>query len=419
MSHLTTSEFSLSDLSSSSIFELSDSELSELSELSLSDFATTDLDTESDNKITTTGIKTSEKIETKSSSNEFITNEFTKLCKNYEYIPLIHDKVKRIIVLGDIHGDYNLAINLMKIGKVIKTDNDGNVDWIGGDTVVVQVGDQIDRCRPQGKTCNNDEATPDDEASDVKILNLFTDLHYKAKKSGGKVISLLGNHELLNVEGYMSYVSKMNFDDFTDYIDSENPSLAFRSGEDARRHAFKPGNEMAKFLACTRVTCLIIGSNLFVHAGLINSIMDHLKIKKNTDIIDIDILVKKWLLGLINKEYVKHIVNGNELSMFWTRILGNIPSNTSNENNKCLDYIGSVLETFKIGSIVIGHTPQSFLHNEGINSVCDNRVWRVDNGSSAAFNSFDKQYLETGVINKNREPQVLEILDDKYFNVLR
>ena len=32
---------------------------------------------------------------------------------------------------------------------------------------------------------------------------------------------------------------------------------------------FKPGNKLSNFLACTRKMILIIGDNLFVHAGLI------------------------------------------------------------------------------------------------------------------------------------------------------
>lgn len=359
----------------------------------------------------------------KNDVNEFILQDFVKLCKNYEYIPSIHPKTRRIVVLGDIHGDEKLALEMLKIGKVISIDSDENIEWIGGDTVVVQVGDQIDRCRPHSVdslSCNVFGSTINDEASDIKIMKLFTELHYKAKKYEGKVISLLGNHELMNSLGYMDYVSKMNFSEFNDYIDMNNPSLKFNSGEDARRHAFKPGNEMAVFMGCTRVSCLIIGSNLFVHAGIIDIIMDKLKIKKRNDVENIDITVRKWLLGLINKEYVKHIINASEKSMFWTRILGNIPYDVSNENTECIDHIKNVLSVLEIGHIIVGHTPQSFLHGHGINGICNDKIWRVDNGSSSAFHGYDKKYdKETGNVDENRKPQVLEILDDSQFNILK
>lgn len=360
--------------------------------------------------------------ESKHDINHFINSEFVSMCKKYDYIPAINEKVRRIVVLGDIHGDYKLALKLLTIGKVIDSNTKDGIKWIGGDTVIVQVGDQIDRCRPESidsLTCAYDGATINDEASDMKILRLFTNLHYKAKEQGGKVISLLGNHELMNVEGYMNYVSKKNIDEFNKYVDPKNRSLTFKSGEDARKYAFKPGNEISKYLGCTRLSCVVIGSNLFVHAGMINVIMDELKINKKEDLESIDILVRKWLLGLINKEYVKHIVNGADKSMFWTRILGNIPHNISNEDPRCLKHIDKVLETFQIGSIIIGHTPQSFMHGEGINGICNNKIWRVDNGSSEAFHGYDKKFLATGIVDENRTPQVLEILNDTEYRILK
>lgn len=399
---------SISSFSSSE----SGSESSELSDFS-------DFSSESDKLNKSTKLDDSESA---ISVNEFISKDFVKLCKDYDYIPTIHPKTRRIIVLGDIHGDMKLAIKMLKIGKVISIDSDENIEWIGEDTIVVQVGDQIDRCRPHSinsLSCNIFGSTIDDEASDIKILKLFTELHYKAKIKGGKVISLLGNHELMNSLGSLEYVSKMNFDEFNDYIDSNNPSLKFQSGEEARRHAFKPGNDMAILMGCTRVSCVVIGSNLFVHAGMIDTILDELKVKKRDDLEKIDIKVRKWLLGLINKEYVKHIINSNNESMFWNRILGNIPHNISNDNPECIKHIKNVVKILQIGHIIVGHTPQSFLHGHGINGICDNKIWRVDNASSSAFHGYDKKYLTTGKIDINRTPQVLEILDDDQFNILK
>jgi hypothetical protein len=41
----------------------------------------------------------------------------------------------------------------------------------------------------------------EDEGSDLKIILFMYELNKKAEKHGGKVISLIGNHELLNVLG--------------------------------------------------------------------------------------------------------------------------------------------------------------------------------------------------------------------------
>lgn len=359
--------------------------------------------------------------------NEFINKDFVKMCKDYKYIPTVMPAVKRIIVLGDIHGDYNVAIKMLKIGKVIDVLPDNNIKWIGGDTYVVQVGDQIDRCRPKSVDnllCSDPKATINDEASDIKILNLFTDLHKQAVENGGMVISLLGNHELLNVIGNLDYVSFKGIEEFNHYSDLNNKNIKFNSGREARKYAFQPGGPIGVMLGCSRLSSVIIGNNLFVHAGMIDIILDKLDIKKVDNLESINIMIKKWLLGLINKNYIKHIISFDKesakTSMFWTRILGGIPPNVSNENPICIKNISRVLKLFNIGKIIIGHTPQSMVkgHEHGINSTCGDSIWRVDNASSSAFHGFDEDYMKTGKINKHREPQVLEIIDDKNFNVL-
>jgi hypothetical protein len=340
-----------------------------------------------------------------------------KYCSEYNYIPTILPKTRRIVALGDIHGDYNLCIKLLKIAKVI----DDDLNWIGKDTIIVQVGDQIDRCRPyNGMTCDMKETTLEDENSDVKILKFFTKLDKIAQKNNppGKVISLLGNHELLNVHGFSNYVSYEGLQKFNDYKDPENPKLLFKSGEEARKYSFKPGKEYARFLGCTRLGAVIIGSNLFVHAGLINHFIDQLKLDKETDLDDINFKIQKWLLGLIEKNFIEDIVSGNKYSMFWNRILGYLPSNVNIKDNRCSESISKVLKIFKINSMIIGHTPQSFYFNEKINSTCSNKIWRIDNGSSKAFDIFDHEFIKTGIVSEARKPQVLEIINDDEFNIL-
>jgi Icc-related predicted phosphoesterase len=345
------------------------------------------------------------------------TDYFEQYCKNYKYLPTVLPKARRIVAIGDIHGDYRLCIKLLKIAQVI----DNNLNWIGGDTIVVQVGDQIDRCRPyNGKNCSLQETTLDDEHSDIKILKFFTKLDKIAQKNvpPGKVISLLGNHELLNVQGYFNYVSYEGISKFDNYKDPSNPNLLFESGQEARKYSFRPGNEYSKFLACTRLGAVIIGSNLFVHAGIIDHFIKQLNLENVNDLEDINIKIQKWLLGLIDKKYVDDIINGTQYSMFWNRILGNLPKDVSLKDPRCANYITEALRIFNVDSMIIGHTPQSFINNDKINSTCSNKVWRVDNGSSKAFNIFDHEYIKTGKITDSRKPQVLEILNDDTFNVL-
>jgi len=58
----------------------------------------------------------------------------------------------------------------------------------------------------------------------------------------------------------------------------------------------------------------------------------------------------------------------------------------------------------KATHIAIGHTTQ-FSSNKGINSICNDRVWRCDVGMSRAFgNRTSEPY---------RHPQVMEILSSE------
>lgn len=344
--------------------------------------------------------------------------DYNLYCKNIPFTPFVIPPVGRIIVLGDIHGDYELAIKMLKLAKLITIGKHKEIKWIGGNTYVVQVGDQIDRCRPVGdKECSQTDATYNDEDSDIKILELFTNLDLQARKQGGMVISLIGNHELMNSKGKMQYVSKKNINHFLNYKSKTSPDKVFDSPLSARQFAFSPGNEYGVFLGCTRMPSVIIGSNLFVHAGMINSIIEFLDINERSDLESINIAIKKWLLGIVEYKGIRDFVDSD--SMFWTRVLGTLPPNVDFSDKLCVSQLDKVLNVLKINNVIIGHTPQSFLYNDGINSTCNNKIWRVDNGSSAAFHKLDDTFVKTGIISESRKPQVLEILNDKIFKIIK
>lgn len=345
---------------------------------------------------------------------------FEKYCKKHKYYPLILPAKKQIIAIGDLHGDYDLTIRVLKLAKLI----DDHIKWIGGDTYVVQVGDQVDNCRPYEKKCNepdsgNLSSFSETSAEDVRILKLFTELDEQAQKTGGAVISLLGNHEIMNVMGNLNYVSYNDVQKFKDYKDPNNPSLKFDKPEDARIHAFKPGNEYAIMMACTRVPAIIIGSFIFVHAGFINKFLEKLNMSGRADLYKISYILRKWLLGIIDKNNVVNIISSARYSLFWDRILGSIPPDMNNNHPKCVDYLNKALDVFQIDKMVIGHTPQFFTHNIGINKTCDDKLWRVDFGGSFGFHKFDKEFINSGHSVNLRNAQVLKIVNDKDITILK
>ena len=327
--------------------------------------------------------------------------------------------VERIIVIGDIHGDLKMAHELLKVGGLI--DNNGN--WIGGDTVVVQVGDQVDRCRYSGIPCNQKEATPDDEGNDWAIIKFFTKLNYQASKDGGAVYSLLGNHELMNVNGDFRYVSYEGINEFSkngQYNKDSKKPIANNSNH-ARRNAFKPGHPIADFLGCTRKVALKIGSNLFAHAGVLPSVAEKYSIKSINQIMSL------YLWKIIKaKGSFGEILSTHEHSPLWNRVYGNIgldtyKTTTSVNNDECDKHLLPLNQIYKVDKIYVGHTP---LLQHGIGSACNDRLWLTDYGSSRAFDKFDKSYSESSNYHRDaiREAQVLEILEKdgvKTTNILK
>jgi len=301
---------------------------------------------------------------------------WTDKCSKYDYIPDVLPAVNRIIVLGDIHGDFNKMIDMLKIGKVIDSKN----NWIGGETVVVQVGDQIDSCRSDGSFhCHQPQDNDDD--NDVEILYFMTELHKKAQEDGGAVYSIMGNHELMNVQGDFSYVSHNN------YINFKHGKY---TGEEGRYNAFQPGNEIASFLACTRKMALVIGSNLFVHAGIIDSI------SSKYHITDLNEILTKYLLGMnIGMDSFNDLFTPHKQSPMWNRTLA---------NGDC-SALSKTLSSYNVGRLYVGHTPQL---TKGIESRCNRKLWLTDIGVSKAFKKFGG----------NNIVQVLEITNDKTIKVL-
>jgi len=310
------------------------------------------------------------------------------MCTNQNYI--LPD-ANHIIVIGDIHGDYELVLKILKFSKVI----DDDLNWIGGDIIIVQLGDQIDSLRPSKK--NNINL----EANDIKILKFFNELNKKAEKSGGKVISLLGNHEIMNVLGDFRYVSKKDIDYFKNYKDLKTGKV-FKNGIDGRKYAFSIGNEYANLLACTRYSAIIIGEFLFIHSAVLENFAKQFSIHK------INTIVRKWLLNELKIQ--SEIADLNKIisndSIFWNRVFGFLPPYLSIDNPDCEKYIKPILKIYNVNGIFIGHTPQNLVHNVGINSTCDDKLWRVDSGNSYAFNIIE-------LAHKFKKFEVLEIINKK------
>jgi hypothetical protein len=265
---------------------------------------------------------------------------------------------ERIIAIGDLHGDLDAAVGALRLGGAIDEEH----RWIGGDLVVVQTGDILDR--------------GDDEE---EIMDLLQRLRYQADAAGGAVHILNGNHELMNAAWDFRYVTERAFADSSDFrvtVDlSDSTIAALPPMVRKRASAFKPGQNVALFLA-QRNTAVIVGRSVFVHGGILP---EHVEMGLGR----MNVEIQLWLLGETPQpEWVS-----SERSPVWTRLYSNAPDSAA------CDTLDAVLKNLDLDRMVVGHTVQP----NGITSYCEGKVWCIDVGMAKHYGG---------------RPEVLEIRGD-------
>lgn len=105
----------------------------------------------------------------------------------------VWDGVDRVVAVGDLHGDYLAFYEIMRSASLI--DQEG--DWIGGNTHLVQTGD-----------------IPDRGPESIRIIDHLRRLSKQAKKAGGRVHTLVGNHEAMNMTGDVRFVHPGEYEHF-------------------------------------------------------------------------------------------------------------------------------------------------------------------------------------------------------------
>jgi hypothetical protein len=134
--------------------------------------------------------------------------------------------VERIVAIGDIHGDLDAFVLLLKNAKVL--DNRNN--WSGGKTHLVIPGDFIDRG-------NNSR----------KVMDLLMALEPQAQKAGGRVHALLGNHEAMDMYGDLRYVVKADYEAFRTAESADIREQALQAALEKLREAGKTQVNLASY----------------------------------------------------------------------------------------------------------------------------------------------------------------------------
>lgn len=272
-----------------------------------------------------------------------------------DFIPL--QPGQRLVVIGDIHGRHDVLLTCLTESGIIMAPNTDNedespTDWIAGNTVLVQVGDLLDR-----------------GYGEEKCFRLLAKLGRQAQKEGGRVVVLWGNHEVWNAERNFTCTNDESAFEttFGDLLDGLEGGIAWRDNfkqYPVRSRTFCPGGLLAEPFLSKLKMVVKIGNTVLVHGGLT---VRHLQ-SFGGSIEAMNEGIKKWILDVDKVFFVKH----PDRSALWMRDF----SCSKNLCSKAEGMVDAVLQALDADRIVVGHTIQS----NGVNSAHNERVWRVDIG---------------------------------------
>ena len=237
--------------------------------------------------------------------------QFT-LAKDIPVQESVYPMPEKMIAISDIEGNYVPFREFLINNGVIDSDN----KWIFGKGHLVIPGDVFDR-----------------GLNVTECLWFIYYLEQEATKSGGHVHFILGNHEIMNMNGNIKYVRKK-------YIDN-----AAMLGEDYRNF-YKPSTELGRWLESKNITEKI-GDYLFLHGGISKEINE-----QNASIETINRSAREYYYRskeakLSNDTLVKLLYN-SKLCPFWYR---GYVDQTIVETD-----LDNTLNIFVVNKIVVGHT---------------------------------------------------------------
>lgn len=185
--------------------------------------------------------------------------------------------VDRIVAVGDVHGAYDALVETLQAADVI----DSRLSWNGGKTHLVFTGDLLDR-----------------GAKSRQVMDLIMRLEKEARRRGGRVHLLLGNHEVMNLNGDLRYVADAEYAAYQDIESKRDREHWFRNylasqpeesdevvaraefdilappGYFGHRKAFRHNGKYGKWLL-KKPFIVVINDTAFVHGGLPFFVTEH------------------------------------------------------------------------------------------------------------------------------------------------
>ncbi|MGD9707741.1 MAG: metallophosphoesterase [Candidatus Delongbacteria bacterium] len=222
------------------------------------------------------------------------------------------EEPEKLFAISDIEGNYDDFITILTNNGII----DENLNWSFDKGHLVLNGDMVDR----GEFV-------------TQVLWLVIKLEVEAEKSGGKVHYLLGNHDIMLMQGDTRYAVEKYHD------------LAKKTGRELKDY-FATDTYFGSWMRGKNAVEKI-GSTVFIHGGLSDSLLTYgISIEKINDIARRNIDVPDSLLG---KE--ADLIFGS-FGPFWYR--GLVTDNKKYDKIKKKE-LKKILAYYDADRIVVGH----------------------------------------------------------------
>jgi hypothetical protein len=287
-----------------------------------------------------------------STSFSFIANS------NFEIPKSTYSDSQKILAISDIESNYGAFRNFLINSKVI----DQELNWTFGKNHLVLVGDFIDR-----------------SYFTTQILWFIYKLEQDAKSKGGNVHYILGNHEIMNMQGDHRY-AKLKYNHVASILGK-------------KQFEFYGKNSFIGRWLESKNTIELINGNLFVHGG-ISPELEKIELKIN----ELNQLIRdnyyKPYFPQKNGSKNQELLTSTKTSPYWYR--GYFKGELQQEE------VEKGLDKFNAKTVIVGHTVQS-----KVNRTYNGKVIGIDvKHPQDNYEYFPK-----------RESEGLMIENGKYFRV--
>jgi hypothetical protein len=296
----------------------------------------------------------------------------------------------RIVAVGDLHGDFSAWRDILRSAGLV--DNKGH--WSGGDTILIQTGDAVDR-----------------GPNSHEIIEDLMRLQKEAARARGQLIAMVGNHEAMNLTGDLRYVSAADYAGYADRRSVSRRENVFNSNKVAIETAYREKDpqmsgeaikkawfdayplgriehqiawsdqgDIGRWVVKNPVVVLLDGT-LFVHGGISPAYLD----------LSVAEINARAAAALTARDTDPAAIINDEQGPLWYRGLAQPLASASGETHVARTpaqiqpagdhQLNALLSAYGARRIVLGHTPIL----SGIALFQDGKLICIDSGISAVY----------------------------------